>query len=461
MLGAGYATSIGLSLISVPLLIRHLGVAAFGRYATVVALVTIIGGLTDAGLANIALREFSTRSGRSRAQTMQSLLGIRGELSAAGVLVGVAFAVAAGYGGVLILGTALAGLGMVLQAIADLLVVPLQGELRFGWPSLISVVRQAVSTAVIVALVLAGSGLLPFFVATIPAGLVTVSLAARLAGRRMPLRPTLRGVAWWPLVRDTLPYAAAIAVNTLYFRVTIIVMSLAASARQTGYFATSFRVTEVLIGVPALAIGAAFPILSRSADDDQRRFTSASERIVELALVAGAGLALVVVLLAPFVIDVLAGAAGRPAVSVLQIQGTALVATFLSVATGFALLSLRRHKALLIANGGALLANVVLTLVLVPALQARGAAVAAVIAESCLAVGQLVLLQRARGRLVSARRLAGVAGAALVGAAPLLAAGVHPILRTLAGLALYGVAIGVLGLFPPEIAHVLRRRRRG
>ena len=65
------------------------------------------------------------------------------------------------------------------------------------------------------------------------------------------------------MIHDTFTSAAAIAVNTIYFRVTSLVMSLIASVVQTGYFATSFRVTEVLIGVPALAV-AGFPILSRA-----------------------------------------------------------------------------------------------------------------------------------------------------------------------------------------------------
>ncbi len=460
MLGISYSVSIGLSLISVPLLIRHLGISAFGRYTTVIALVTVVNGLTDAGLFNIALREWSTRTGDDRRQTMRSLLGIRLQLSAGGVLAGVAFALVAGYDRTLVLGTLIAGAGMVLQALTNILTIALQGELRFGWPSIIDVARQAVSVALIVALVLAGAGLLPFFFVTIPAGIVTVSFTGLLVRGRMPLVPRLRGAAWWPLVRDTLPYAAAIAINTLYFRVTIIVMSLVATAVQTGYFATSFRVIEVLIGVPALAIGAAFPILSRSAQDDRTRFAHATERIIELSLIAGLALVLTVVLLAPFVIRVLAGPSGAPAAAVLQIQGLALLATFLSVATGYALLSLRRHTALLIANGVALAANIALTLVLVPIDQARGAAIAAVIAESCLALGQLILLLREGILKVRIRPLVGITIAGLAGAAPLLVGGLAPILRTLAGLAIYGAVIGALGLLPPELAHVLQDRRR-
>jgi O-antigen/teichoic acid export membrane protein len=456
----GYAATVLLSLVSAPLLIRHLGIAAFGQYTTVIAIVTIVSGVTDAGLLNIALREWASQTGAHRSQLMRSLLGVRLELSFCGVALGVAFAVIAGYADVLVIGTLLAGIGMVLQASANLLTSALQGELRFGWASIIDISRQAVAVGLIVLLVIAGAGLLPFFAVTIPAGLVAIVMIGVLVRGRMPLVPRLRGAERWPLVRDTLPYAAAIAVNTLYFRVTIVVMSLIASAQQTGYFATSFRVTEVLIGIPALAVGAAFPILARAAGESGDRFEYATERILELALIAGTGVALVVVLSAPFVILVLVGTSGAPAVAVLQIQGTALIATFVAVATGFALLSLREHMALLIANGGALIANVVLTLALVPIDQARGAAIAAVAAESCLAIGQLLLLLRLRRTRLRASTVGAVALAGLAGATPLLVPGLHALLRTMAGVAIYVTVITLCGRLPPELMDVLRRTPR-
>jgi O-antigen/teichoic acid export membrane protein len=456
--GAAYAATILLSLVSAPLLIRYLGLAAFGRYTAVVSIATIVGGLTDAGLMNIALREWVSRTGSDRDQLSRSLMGIRLQLSAVGVLVGVGFAALAGYANVLVLGTFLASVGMALQALAHLLSVPLQADLRFGWVSAIDVARQLVSVLLIVLLVVVGAALLPFFSVTIPAGLAMLAVAAVLVRKRMRLVPRFLGLDWWPLVRDTLPYSAAVAVNTVYFRVTIVAMSLIATAVQTGYFATSFRVTEVLVGVPAFAIGAAFPILSHAAGADRLRFKQATERILELALLSGTALALVVVLSAPFVIEVLAGAKGAPAAPVLQIQGLALVATFVAAAAAYPLLSLRRHAALLIANGSALVMNVALTLALVPLDAARGAAIAAVIAESCLAIGQLALLQRSYQARLPLRSVPPVILAAAIGAAPLLV-NIHPVARTLVGGALFVAVIALCGAFPPELRHLLERRR--
>jgi O-antigen/teichoic acid export membrane protein len=452
--GGAYAGTMLLSLISAPLLLRHLGLAGFGRYTTVIAIVTIVGGMTDAGLVTIAVREWASRRCDERDKVMGVLLGIRIELSALAVLIGVGFAIVAGYDHVLVLGTLLAGIGMMEQVCADLLTAPLQGELRFGWASVIDLSRQSTLVLAIVALVLAGAGLQPFFAVSILSGGMSLVLAAGLARRRMSLRPTWRGTERWAILRDTLPYSAAAAVNTFYFQLTIIAMSLIATAVQTGYFATSFRITQVLVAVPGLAIGAAFPILSRAAQNDPERFRSVSQRMLQLSLMAGTALVLGVVLIAPVAVKLIATDRGAPAIPVLQIQALALLATFPSVVAGYSLLALRQNRAVLIANVIALLANLTLTLILVPIAHAQGAAIAAATAEWMLGAGQLGFLWRSTGNRPPLRPALIVAAAGLIGAAPLLFS-VSPVLRTVWGLAMYIAVLAIAGQLPPEIREAL------
>jgi O-antigen/teichoic acid export membrane protein len=454
-----YVTTFLLSLISAPLLIRHLGLGDFGRYSTVVALVTIVGGLTDAGLINISLREWSTRQGEDRRRTMRLLLGIRLELGILGVAAGTGYALLAGFSRAMVIGTALAGTGMLLQLFSDVLAIALQGELRFGWPAIIMVSRQAVATALIVALVLAGAGLLPFLAVTIPASAVTLLLTGWIVRSAMPLRPVLSAPDGWRMLRETLPYGAAIAINTIYFRVTILVMHQIGSPLQTGYFATSFRVIEVLIGVPALAIGAAFPILTHSATADTERFAAATGRILELSFLVAVPVVLGLELGAPFIMDILIRRGGAPAIPVLRIQAPALIATFVATASAYPLLSLRRYSALLIGNCTALAANLTLSLVLIPLDQARGAAISAVSAEACLAIGQLAFLLRAQRTSMRASTAAIALLAGVVGGGAQLLPGLSSLPRTLIGLLAYVVVITVLGRLPPELTHLWRVRR--
>jgi O-antigen/teichoic acid export membrane protein len=457
---AAYVVGILLSLISAPLLVRHLGVADFGRYVSALSLVTIVSGFTEGGLNSIVLREFATLSGARRRQMMRSAVGMRIVLTLLGVGAVVAFAAIAGYGTTLVLGTLLAGIGLVLQLLQSLLSVTLQAELRFGWASAAELVRQVVNVALLVGLLLAGAGVLSLLAVAIPASAVSLLFTLPLVLGRTSLRPSFHLGRWWHLLRETVPWAVISAVNVVYFRVSIVLMSVVAGAVQTGYFATSFRVTEVLVGIPGLVIGAAFPILARAQRDDRARFDYASGRIFELALLAGVWLVLCLEVGAEFAIHVLAAHKADPAIVVLRIQGAAVLATFVAVACGFPLLTLRRYRAVLLSNLLALAISASLTLALAPSLGARGAALATLIAEFGLALSQAVMLRRAAGGIVLPLTTVGAAaaaGGAAVTVGVLLP--VHPLIGIVVASAVYFGVLQLLGRFPPEVAEILSARR--
>src|SRR4051812_12524386 len=79
-----YMFGIALSLASAPLLVRHLGIAEFGRYITVASLMNLVAGVTEGGVNAIALREYATLGAERRAATMRNLLGVRLALSTGG-----------------------------------------------------------------------------------------------------------------------------------------------------------------------------------------------------------------------------------------------------------------------------------------------------------------------------------------------------------------------------------------
>jgi O-antigen/teichoic acid export membrane protein len=68
---------------------------------------------------------------------------------------------------------------------------------------------------------------------------------------------------------------------------------------------------------------------------------------------------------------------------------------FVAFAAGAALFALRRHRDMALANVAGLVVAIVAALVLVPAHGARGAALAAVIAEAVLGACEAILLVRA------------------------------------------------------------------
>jgi O-antigen/teichoic acid export membrane protein len=454
----GYGIGLLLGLISAPLLIRHLGVVDFGRYITVAAVVGLVSGVTEGGLNAMALREYARHDGEARTAVMRDMLGMRIVLTTLGALGAVAFSAIAGYDSEMVLGTVGGAIALLFLTSQDFLAVGLQGELRFGLVTVAELLRQITLTTIIVALVLAGAGLVPLLWAPLPAGIVGVAFAALLVRHRMPLRPAFDWQRWRPLLIDTLPYAVAVAIGIVYFRAAILVSSLVATPEQVGYFATSFRIVEMLLGVPALIVGAAYPILARAHVTDSSRQTSALRRILELAFMAGAFLALLTALAAPFAVHLLAGKDFDPSVPVLRIQGLALAANFVAVAASYGLLSSGRNRSILAANALALTSTVVLNLVLASQFGAKGAAIATSGAEWLLAAALVTAVVRAHPELRSAARIVVPVAIATAAGAAAIAIPAPSVIQTAVGGLVFLAVIALLRRFPPEVAETLRSR---
>jgi O-antigen/teichoic acid export membrane protein len=457
----GYGLAILLSVGSSALLFRHLGVVDSGRYVTIVALVTLAGGITDAGLSAIGVRELATRDAPARASLMRSLSGLRLALTFAGIAAAVLFALLAGYAGTLVVGTLIAGAGLALQVLQDTYAITLTAQLRLGWVAAADLVRQTVMVAGIVALVIAGAGLLPFYAAAVPAGAAAVGLTAWLVRGSVPLLPSVHIAHWRGLLRETFAYAMATVVAAIYFRVAILIVSLIASGRQTGYFGVSFRVIEVLVVVPQLLVGATFPIFARAARDDRARLRYALGRTFDACLILGAGVGLALLVGAPLIIAVIAGPQFHPAETVLRIQGLALVASFTGAVWGYALLSLHRHRAVLVCSVVSLALTVALTAVLTEADGARGAAIGTAIGEALFSLMLGIAVFRGGVRpAVSWSAVPRVLLAALLGAATLAIPGIPDLVRVALALALYVGALLALRAIPQEVLEQLPNRLR-
>jgi O-antigen/teichoic acid export membrane protein len=457
----GYAATVGLAVLSAALLTRHLGVARFGQYTTIISLVTVISAVTDAGMSNVGVHGYAVREGADRDRLMRDLLGLRIALGIVGLAFALAFALAAGYGSDLLLGTALAALGSMAIIWQHTFTIPLAASLRLGTLSALEVARQLVSVLAIVILVVLGAGLLPFLAVMLVANSALIAPTALLARGQISARPTLRLTVWGSLLRPTIAFSLATALGTIYAYTAQIVTSLVASHRQSGLFAVSFRVFVVVAGISGLLVGGALPLLSRAARDDRRRLQYALGRISQVSLILGVAAALGLGIGARFVVEVIAGRGYLGAVPVLRVQSIALLATFMLAGWSFALLSLQRYRSLLIVNATAFAVSCALTVLLASTDGAQGAALATLAGESTLAVGSLLALSKVDPKLsigLDAPFRIALAGAAACGVgAGALIAGLPAALAALAALALYALLILATRAAPAELGELLGR----
>jgi O-antigen/teichoic acid export membrane protein len=459
----GYAAGVLVSLGSATILVRHLGIPSFGNYVTVISLVALVAGMTEAGIAVYGMREWAARTEADRRELMANLLTLRLILATAGIVCATLFGLAVGYRRVLVLGTLVAGAGLLVQVVSDVLSISLQAQLQLGRLTAIELSRRVLALALVAALALLGSGLLPFFAATTIAAAVALALTAQVVRPSMTIRLGFDRKVWRELIAETLPYAVALSIASVYFYVTVIVMSLIATATQTGLFGASFRVTQVALTVPGLLLTAIFPLMAHPPSIGRDPAVGSPGAMVgkvfTVGIICGVWMALAVALSAPFLIELIGGGRARGAVPVLRIQSVVLVVSFLSTASAFYLVSMRRYRPLLIASACGLAINILLAVVLVPGLGAEGGAIADVVSELLMASGLTVVLMRvAPDHGINGRFLPPVLLACALAATVVLLP-VGSLFRALAATVIYFGVLGAAHAIPDEVLAAARHVR--
>ena len=399
LLSATYFAGMLLTAVSVPFMVRGLGVDDFGVYVTASSAVMIIAGVTEAGLSGIGTREYVVADAATRKQMLANLIGLRVVLTVTGLILGCGLMAALGYDELIVAGVAVIGLGLLLTVVQDNWTIPLAGRLQWGWFSLIGFLRTSVTAILVITFALLGAGLVSYYTISILAAATVFALTGWKMRQHISLLPAFERSEWWRLMRDALPYAAATTVGILYFRVALMMLSLQSSKDETSYYSAAFKIVEVFGGFAGIIVVAAFPLLARAARDDLERLRYGISKVLQTTVMVGSWFALSLFVGAPLAIKIVAGEQFEPAVDVLRVQATTMIAGFAVATLGYALLSLREHASLVKASLVALVVAVVLSLLLVDKYGAIGASIATVAAEATLMLGYAVYLTKSRSEL--------------------------------------------------------------
>ena len=388
---------------------------------------------------------------------MRELLGLRLCLTLSGAAIAAAIAAGIGYDWQLVVGAALGGIGLALTVVQTTFAIPLAVGLRNVALTGLDIGRQLLTVVGYAIVALAGGGVLALLGVTVPVGAAMAAAAALLAQGQVPLALSVRVRDWARLLSASVAFVMATAVGTIYLFTAQILTAAVADERATGLFAASFRIFLVLGVVPGLLITVAFPLLSRAARDDRERLAYAVQRLVETTALLGPAVAVVLVLGAPAVLEVVAGPEFVDAAPALRIQGATLIASFLLAPFGFALLSIHAHRGILVANVLAFAVTMTVVAALAGPLGAEGAALGTVAGEWVLALGYLIALRRASPETVPnfarpARALAAAAACLLLALAAL-----PSWLAAICGVVVYIILVVAVRAVPDELLELLPR----
>ncbi|MDQ3631639.1 MAG: flippase [Actinomycetota bacterium] len=361
---------------------RYLGVEEFGQLLTAVTFVALFGVLTDAGVWTIAAREIAKRP--EDEQSILATVSLIGLVLSAGTFALVVSAMFIVYGGA---DRELVRLGIVVIGTQLLVSGPLGTSSafmtahQFAVPGALGGLLAGVGF--LVALALAVSADLGF--AGI-AGAYTVSAVLNAVvpivavSHSVSLRPRLDRPLAVELLRAALPQGFVLAITVVYIRLDTVLLSVLATDRDVGFYGLSYRVLEFLLLVPLFATNTVFPELARAGAHSER-LRMLVQGMVSALIIVSVPLVCVCAGFAPEIVRVAGGVKYDEAAGVLRLLVLAVVCSFPATVLVGALVATDQQRALARALLVVLAGNVLLNLVLIDAMQARGAALALILSE--------------------------------------------------------------------------------
>ena len=440
--------------IVVVLLWRHLGDDRYGRFATMVVYVTLVGVVADLGLQTVFIRDAS-RDRTLFTRYLANLLSARLLLSmVAFVILAVALRLLSP---ALFPYTLAAFVLLLTTTYSSLLRAVFYIRGRLGYEA-IAIIAEALLLLGLTIVAIDRHATWDVFLWVYAVSYLFTCLFAFVVLRwRWHERVTIRlePALVRRLLAAGLPLALGFTITTVYAQLDIVLLQLFKNFQVVGWYSAANKYIDAVAWVPQSAMGAVFPALAMLAAGDRRRLAFAFEKSYKMLAILGLPLAVGIGVTADSIVHVTRGF--EQSIPALRILAPSVVLLFVNNAFIYTLTAINRQVDFTRLALFTLAVNVVLNLALIPPYGYLGAAVASTLTEVALFAGGWWLLRRHGLPLSAAGNIGRVlASAALMGAAVYLIRS-WPLAVVLAvGAAVYLAALVVLRALNPEEWSIVR-----
>jgi O-antigen/teichoic acid export membrane protein len=344
-------------------------------------------------------------------------------------------------------GLRLGAAAVFVLVLAGLPAIVFQATMRLHLAAIVELAGSASGLLFIVLVTEAELGFLALILATTVAACISTLTAFALAVRLVPLRPRFTSAEMRRLLGASLPVALFSLLGILHFRIDTVLLSLLRSLDDVGTYSAAYRFLEQVLFVPTLFIAAVYPLLAGYAARNDLRLGPTINRSLAFLLLVAFPLAAATAILAPELVDLVAGSSFEDSVGPLRVL--TLAAVFMFVNTLFSSLLIVYHEqrrlAWLIAV--TVLANIGVNILLIPPFGPMGAAASTVVTEAASGAVMAVWAVRYGGLGLDLSPLPRIAGATLGMAIALIATEQAPLAVTIiTGALSYGGLAYLLGV---------------
>ena len=345
-------------------LVRGLGPRGYGVWASLLAVIAIVGYLNSLGLDDVAVRQAAMDPKResswiSALVSLELMISFPVTVAALVVTLTIARDDASRVAAVLL------SLTCLLTAFSSVRTV-FQLRIRNSWTAGFELANGLLWAIGVFAIAAASGGIAAFAAAFLVSSVVVNVAQVVLARRQMRFRFTGGGRARRELIRIGVPFAIASLLYLSYTQIDQVLVFELAGARAAGLYGAASKVFERALVIPGSILATMFPMIAAVYKEDLGRMRALVQTAVEVLLVATLPFAALVAVLGRPLMRLLFGeafASAGPALSVLMI--TFAISAF-SYLAGDLVIVLRLQRRYIIYATAGLIVNVGLNLLLIP-----------------------------------------------------------------------------------------------
>lgn len=425
----GKLITAGLSVVVLKIISGYLGTSGYGDYTTVYQFLAFFGIIADFGIYTITVKEMS-RDESKIPMILGNILGLRTLLAilSMGLAIAIAFIVPKYSGTVIPFGIVVAALATFFTLLNGTVSSVLQVHLKMHYATIGLVIGKIVSVIymVAVAYVLFTDDIVSGFHHLLFAGVIgnfTMFVVTGYYVRRYTKITYRFDFSFWKKMFITsLPYGVALVLNTIYFRLDVILMTLIlphtdkladgslscpqelCGDTEVGLYGVAMRMLEMLVIIPIYFMNSVLPIMTRYIEEKSQKIKILMQYSFDFLVATGVPLLVGGFIMATPIIMLISN---QEFVSgnmytygsdiAIKILMFAMMLSFVNTLFGFTLVVLNKQTKLMIINAVCVILNLVGNILVIPQWGFRGAAVTSVLSALFIFIFTYWTAQKALG----------------------------------------------------------------
>jgi O-antigen/teichoic acid export membrane protein len=411
------------------IVVRELSKSDFGRYQFILSLLGIVGFIADLKLSRIVLRDLMAVDGDAAGEVVGSYVGLRLVIGFVSYAIAMAWVLIGGYPSDIVLGTAVAGLNLVILSAAFGVILLFEARLWLSDIAVSNVLGQAVQFVFTIVVAVAGVASILWFSWSTVANAIALTLwLVFVTHRAVRVRVHIQWGRWWIWLREAAPLALGAALDTIYFRIDIVMLSLLATYTAVATYSVGYKFSDLLGALPLAVVTPALTMMVASWPGDPAAFRRTFRHALIILAVGAVGACVGFVIFAEPLVTLLYQQRYADATDAARLLVVGQGIHFFTLLAFTTLVAAGRNRLYPIAMLVGVVLNIALNIVLIPEYSYLGSGWATVITEVVvLAVlgigvvripGVLPLPWDALAKCFGAGALAGLIGWALLDRIP-------------------------------------------